>query len=635
MSRIILGEGFDIGSRPVYEDRCATTEIQTVGGLNLSIGIVADGVGGENKGERAAQLAIDTALNYLKNHYEQDVPTLLRNAVQAANTVVYQEVQTVSGTMGCTIAVAAILDNQTLYIANVGDSRVYLCRKNKLSQLTVDHTYATIMTWRGKLQQHEAAHHPKAGMLMRALGLEEQVTVDVGFYVGTHDEQTANERGEHGLPLTKGDSVLLCSDGLIKASPLGMPFVTSDEIVRILRAKEGDNAARTLVSIALGRNADDNVSVVLLQMPDPARRNRERVLMVGGAGIAAIISILVIMLIFTSGGFLITASRPTETPRLITLTPTMTLTPTRTPTSTPTFEPGQIGRIIFPTVGGAAQVTELDTNQVSRVNDENALRERSKIVTNGNLVKLILHDPNSVYKKDAVVLLLKNATELDFLKGNSQDHNGLMFEFRQGEVFVDTADWPRASLKLSSYNIEAEVKGSCMAVSISPAGDTVSLYCFSGVCLARFPNRVGAKITGPELQKGQQITLDTTGATDNANASVEKMSLNTITRYAAYYDQSCVQSLVPTQTPTSTPSRTRVPIQPTRQPNPYPPSGASLKDSAAPGISSPDQAKHNTLFPMSFVTLGVFFGLVGITKAMRRLSVTVKNETVPEREHTL
>lgn len=297
-SELLSGYYYDIGGRDIYEDRVETQQFTTAGGLNLQVAIVADGVGGRESGERAAQLAIDAVFNALKQATETDVPAILHRAVKLANQAVYAETQKNPGKReaSTTLAVAVIQDKRRLFIANVGDSRVYLIRKNRVTQLTVDHTFANLMPMQGKMSRELARENPRAEVVMRALGIKPDIPVDMGFYVKTNDPQVANARGRKGLPLEEGDTILVCSDGLVKNGPGGKPYVTDEEIKRVVRTQEGEKAARSLVSFALGRDTDDNVSVALLQTPDPNRR-RQAMLRdpraIGGA-IAAIALVLVI-----------------------------------------------------------------------------------------------------------------------------------------------------------------------------------------------------------------------------------------------------------------------------------------------------------------------------------------------------
>lgn len=276
MSELITGLFYDIGSREIYEDRVAVKQLTTPGGLQLTVAAVADGVGGENKGERAAQLAIETTFSYFAGSGQaQTVPELLQEAVAAANQAVLREAAATAGAT-TTLTIAAVHNDKMLYIANVGDSQIYLCRSGKLTQLTIDHSFANVMPWQSEMSQAAAAEHPRAEVLMRYLGRNTHIQVDLGFYVGTTDPQQAQVQGCQGLPLKKGDSILLCSDGLTKEYEPQRPFATPQEISRVLTTQEGDKAARSLVSFALGRNANDNVSVAIIQTPDPKRKRRGR-----------------------------------------------------------------------------------------------------------------------------------------------------------------------------------------------------------------------------------------------------------------------------------------------------------------------------------------------------------------------
>lgn len=299
MTKLVTGLSFDIGQREIYEDRVAVRHLRTRRNLELTVALVADGVGGAHRGERAAQLALDVALHYMENgSTAQDVPRLLSEAFVAANQAILDEHDATSGVF-TTLTAAAVHDNR-LYVANTGDSRAYLCRAGSLTQLTIDHSFANVVPWTGAMSIEAAALNPRAGVLMHYLGQRAQPHVDHGIYGDpasagrlspTSDPRVAHKRGIKGLPLRPGDSILVCSDGLVKPSPAGPAYVTPDEITRVLGSQEGDKAARSLVSFALGRNADDNVSVGLIQLPRQGRGGRifaALLLLLLAAGLAAL-----------------------------------------------------------------------------------------------------------------------------------------------------------------------------------------------------------------------------------------------------------------------------------------------------------------------------------------------------------
>ncbi|MBI3362210.1 MAG: serine/threonine-protein phosphatase [Chloroflexi bacterium] len=278
MPDIILGSNTYVGGRPYNEDRCRVQKITTRRGLKLEVAVVADGLGGEQYGERAAQLAVDAFIDYVRQTAITDTLQLLISAVQEANSAVFNETSRLGGAqrMAATFVAAIIEKGQTLYVANAGDSRMYLCRNGKLVQLTRDHNFANTMVWMGRLTPQAAAVHPNANKVTRVVGIKENIEVDVGIYTATTDYDEANRIGRDGLKLTTGDTILLCSDGLIKKTPKsGQTLVTDEEIVQVLQTQEGEEAARAIMSIALGRipvsELVDNITLALLQTADPSR----------------------------------------------------------------------------------------------------------------------------------------------------------------------------------------------------------------------------------------------------------------------------------------------------------------------------------------------------------------------------
>jgi protein phosphatase len=281
MSGIIVATETNPGGRKYNEDRCAVKTLTTRGGLRLAAAVVSDGVGGEERGERAAQLAVDGFMGYLDRSEDTTTIEALTRAVQQANTAAFGEASRLAegNRMAATMVAAAVENGETLYIANAGDSRAYLCRDGKLIQLTRDHSFANVMVWTGKMTAEAAAEHPEASMVMRALGVHERIQVDLGIYETTNDYAEANQIGQNGLKLKAGDAILLCSDGLVKPTPAtGQTLITQQEIVHILQTQEGEKALQAAMSLTLGRipvgEAVDNITVAMLQKEDPSRPQR-------------------------------------------------------------------------------------------------------------------------------------------------------------------------------------------------------------------------------------------------------------------------------------------------------------------------------------------------------------------------
>lgn len=201
---------------------------------------VADGMGGHERGE-VASAAIVEALGAapLTGAFDADMAAVAE-AIHAANARIWAEAQGRGGQMGSTV-VALLLRNWRFAVLWVGDSRAYLLRGGTLFQLSRDHSQVQDMVDRGLLSEADAATHPMAHVLARAVGVRPETEVDV----------VADE----ALP---GDIFLLCSDGL--SGPLA-----DGEIAQALQ--RGDAAAaEALIAATLDRGAPDNVTIVVVSL---------------------------------------------------------------------------------------------------------------------------------------------------------------------------------------------------------------------------------------------------------------------------------------------------------------------------------------------------------------------------------
>jgi len=216
--------------------------LDTEGGLFC----VADGMGGHAAGEVASRLAVEVLAREMAR--PDDGATLdarLRAAVAAANRAILETAErdpALAG-MGTTLtALALARDDGGYTIAHVGDSRAYLFRRGKLSQLTADHTWVQQQVDAGLLTPEEARGHPFSSMLVRAVGIAADPEIDI-------------IRGD----LEPGDLILLCSDGLS-----GM--VDDDEIASILaRDLPLDDTARELAAAANRNGGADNITAILIR----------------------------------------------------------------------------------------------------------------------------------------------------------------------------------------------------------------------------------------------------------------------------------------------------------------------------------------------------------------------------------
>ncbi|MGC8792068.1 MAG: PP2C family protein-serine/threonine phosphatase [Bryobacteraceae bacterium] len=210
----------------------------------LGVAIVADGMGGASCGEVASALAVEAVLEYLRNPPAPAPPDeLLEQAVREANRRVFERAQSEESCrgMGSTI-VAALWRLPRLYIANVGDSRAYLCRGRQLIQLSYDQTLVNELRVKFGLTQDEVSNFPHKNVLTMAIGASPEVTVR-----------------SHIESLIPGDQILLCSDGLSGPVP-------EEEIAAIMASADPlPLKAGRLIEAARSYGAPDNVTAVLLR----------------------------------------------------------------------------------------------------------------------------------------------------------------------------------------------------------------------------------------------------------------------------------------------------------------------------------------------------------------------------------
>ena len=211
---------------------------------------VADGMGGHNAGEVASAMAIE----HLRNVAISGVTSAeaFAQVVRDLNGAIYASATSTTDQrgMGTTLTAAALLapnDNvdqpSQIVIANVGDSRTYLLRSGELRQMSVDHSYVQELVTEGLLTVDEARTHPRRNIVTRALGIDEQVSVDTWT-----------------IPMFDGDRFMLCSDGLVDEVPL-------NEITEMMREHTTpQQVAERLVTAAKWHGGRDNITVIVLDV---------------------------------------------------------------------------------------------------------------------------------------------------------------------------------------------------------------------------------------------------------------------------------------------------------------------------------------------------------------------------------
>lgn len=216
-----------------------------------ALAVVADGMGGYAGGEVASRIAVDTLMQMLapalNRVSDAQIPGTIQRAVTLANERINSERshQSRHSSMGTTV-VLVWLQNGCAWIAHVGDSRCYLLHRHHLTQQTRDDTVAQSMVDDGSITAEEAARVPFRNVLTRALGTAGEIEATIT-----------------SVPLVPGDRLILCSDGLTGAVPDcdWTALMPADQPLTV--------QAERLISAGLANQAEDNVSVIVLQFSSP------------------------------------------------------------------------------------------------------------------------------------------------------------------------------------------------------------------------------------------------------------------------------------------------------------------------------------------------------------------------------
>jgi serine/threonine protein phosphatase PrpC len=229
---------------PTYESRT---------GPALGLFVVADGMGGHESGEIASKMALQVfAGNFIRGlilpqlsgelALEEDIPAILRRAILAANDAVYLSSHKRGNDMGTTLSAAFVRDDR-LFLAHVGDCRIYRWNADGLEQLTTDHSVVASMIAKGEAAPEEIYTHPHRSIVYRCVGDKPSVEVDTDV-----------------LPLAPGDRIVVCCDGLWE-------MIRSQGIEDVmLQESDPQVACDLLVKHANMAGGEDNISVIVVQV---------------------------------------------------------------------------------------------------------------------------------------------------------------------------------------------------------------------------------------------------------------------------------------------------------------------------------------------------------------------------------
>ncbi|KRM62628.1 serine threonine specific protein phosphatase [Paucilactobacillus vaccinostercus DSM 20634] len=212
----------------------------------LTFAIVADGIGGHQGGDVASSMAV----SHIGRHFEEtsfETPLAavkwLSSEVRDENAQIIAKAQQFKNLQGMgTTLVAAILFEDQMIVANIGDSRGYLNRDGNLSQLTEDHSLVNELVKRGEITEEQARTHPQKNIITRTLGISSDADIDVNLY-----------------EIHKNDRLLLCTDGLSN-------MVENQRLLEVLESSlTTDQKCEQLIHDANQAGGPDNITVLIAE----------------------------------------------------------------------------------------------------------------------------------------------------------------------------------------------------------------------------------------------------------------------------------------------------------------------------------------------------------------------------------
>lgn len=224
---------------------------------DFPIFLVADGMGGHKAGDIASSMAVKSIVEFIDENKDKlknpdKIKRYIKKAIDQANDEIFirsLDSPEFNG-MGTTLTMAYIED-KTLYIGHVGDSRAYLIREGMIIQITDDHTLVNELIRNGSIGKDEAKDHPQRNVITRALGTSYKIKSDV-----------------FSKDITNKDILILCSDGLTN-------MIEEDVILRVIEKydkKDMDNICHILVKLAKENGGKDNITVIGINMDNEVLR---------------------------------------------------------------------------------------------------------------------------------------------------------------------------------------------------------------------------------------------------------------------------------------------------------------------------------------------------------------------------
>ena len=212
----------------------------------MTFAVIADGMGGHKAGDVASEMAVSKLKEAWETELHTDSPSsielFLEEQIKRVNREIYEHSMSNEECegMGTTI-VGVVCTDKTATIVNVGDSRCYLLNESGFKQVTEDHSLVNELVRSGQISKEDAAHHPRKNVILRALGTETNVEVDIKT-----------------ISFEEGDHLLLCSDGLSDK-------LSESEIEAIITGDDSlEHIAGTFIQKANENGGEDNITLIIL-----------------------------------------------------------------------------------------------------------------------------------------------------------------------------------------------------------------------------------------------------------------------------------------------------------------------------------------------------------------------------------
>ena len=232
----------DVGQKRKMNQDYVFASAEPIGNLP-NLFVVADGMGGHNAGDYASSHAVTSMVEEIRQDADFNPIKVIRHAIETANTEILTQAQQKDELrgMGTTMVVATIVGHYA-YVANVGDSRLYVIQ-GQIHQITKDHSLVQEMVRIGEIKPEEARNHPDKNIITRALGAER--TVDIDFF---------------DLKMEPDSVILMCSDGLSN-------MVEDSKLEEIIldHTKELSQKGEQLLREANQNGGKDNIAVILVE----------------------------------------------------------------------------------------------------------------------------------------------------------------------------------------------------------------------------------------------------------------------------------------------------------------------------------------------------------------------------------